>query len=328
MTERFATARALANVALVKYFGKRDTALNLPAAGSLSLTLEPLATVTSVSFEEGLEEDAVLLGGLAVPRDFAGRVSAFLDLVRRRAGLDHRARVDTDNSFPTAAGLASSASGFAALALASTAALGIEAGHRELSALARRGSGSAARSIPGGAVIWHAGREADGSDSFAESIAAPGELPPLRLVVGVSDPGPKALGSTAAMEHTRATSPYYRSWIETAAADLEDGMEAVRGGDLQRLGEIAERSALSMHAAAMAARPGVVFWSGATVEALHLVARLRKAGTGAWFTCDAGPQPKILCSYDDSESVSRELSQLPGIKDIIICRPGGGTRLI
>jgi diphosphomevalonate decarboxylase len=320
-------ARALANVALVKYFGKRDPALNLPAAGSLSLALEPLATTTEVTFDGSLESDVVTLDGAAADERFSARVTAFLNLLRGLARTAVRARVATSNSFPTAAGLASSASGFAALALAGSAALDLSLTRDELSALARRGSGSAARSIPGGVALWRAGERADGTDSFAGVVASPGEID-LRVVVGVADPGPKPIGSTAAMELTRRTSPYYRAWIASVERDLPAAVDAVEARDLPRLGEIAERSALRMHAAALAAEPGIAFFGPTTVEALHLVRGLRERGVGAWFTCDAGPQPKVLCGAGEEEAVASALGELPGIDRVIRCELGGGAALI
>ncbi|MCP4680291.1 MAG: diphosphomevalonate decarboxylase, partial [Deltaproteobacteria bacterium] len=196
-----------------------------------------------------------------------------------------------------------------------------------LSALARRGSGSASRSIPGGIVVWRAGDNPDGSDSFATSIAAPKEWD-LRVVVGITDPGPKAIGSTDAMELTRTTSPYYDQWVASAEQDLEEAILAVEKHDLPCLGEIAERSALAMHAAALAARPGIVFWKGATIEALHLVRLLRAGGVEAYFTCDAGPQPKVLCAADSEEKVVSALEDLAGITGIIRCRLGSGATLL
>jgi diphosphomevalonate decarboxylase len=314
-------------VALVKYFGKRDAALNLPAAGSLSLALEPLATTTEVRFDAALDDDLVLLDGASAGDRFGARVSRFLDLLRDLAGTTDRARVETANSFPTAAGLASSASGFAALALAGSAALGLELRPPALSALARQGSGSAARSIPGGVALWQAGSLADGSDSFARAIADPGDWS-LRLVVGVADSGRKPIGSTAAMELTRETSAYYSAWIEATERDLDRAVTAVESRDLQQLGEITERSALSMHAAALAARPGIVFWNGTTVEALHLARRLRADGLGVWFTCDAGPQPKLLCAPEDEAGAVDALAALPGIEQVIRCRLGGGAEIL
>jgi len=327
MTARRAAARALANVALVKYFGKRDPLLNLPAAGSLSVALEPLETVTEIAFDEDLQGDAVSLGGAPADPAFAARTTAFLDIVRGLAGRATFARVTTRNGFPTGAGLASSASGFAALAMAAAEALGVELTEPELSALARRGSGSAARSIPGGIAVWMAGTLADGTDSFARAIAGPRDFD-LRIVVGVTDPGPKAVGSTVAMERTRTTSPYYASWIETARADLVDAIAAVEARDLERLGEIAERNALAMHGAALAARPGLAFWNGATVDALHSIRALRAEGSLAFFTCDAGPQPKALCAPADEDAIAAAFADIPGMRTIIRCRPGGGAAIV
>jgi diphosphomevalonate decarboxylase len=322
-----AEATAFANLALVKYFGKRDVQLNLPAAPSLSITLEPLRTKTAVRFEAERTSDTVMLNGERAKPAFEARVTRFLDLLREAAGVSHGALVATENSFPTAAGLASSASGFAALAVAASHALGLQYSVQALSALARRGSGSAARSIPGGVSVWQAGEREDGTDSFAVRIADPSDLD-IRVVVGITDSGPKAVGSTEAMEHTRYTSPYYGEWIAAVQRDIEEAVRAVDDRDTARLGEIAENNALAMHAAILAARPGILFWNGVTVEGLHLVRRLRKEGTLAYFTCDAGPQPKVLCSAADEPRVAAALSELPGIVGTIRCRLGGRAKLV
>lgn len=324
---RQATAVAFANLALVKYFGKRNLGLNLPAAASLSLTLAPLRTETTVSLDDNLQEDHVQLQGTPATETFQSRVAAFLDIIRKQAGDQTRARIETDNNFPTAAGLASSASGFAALTLAAASAMGLDLEESELSALARRGSGSAARSIPGGICIWHKGEKADGSDSFAESIAAP-DVMDLRVVVGVTDPGPKSIGSTQAMEQVRETSPYYGPWIKSVEVDMNEAVKAVSDCNLARLGEVAERNALAMHAAALAARPGILFWKGSTVEGIHLVRQLRKKGILAYFTCDAGPQTKVLTSATDAPKVVQALEALPGVVDIIECRMGGRAMVL
>ncbi len=321
-------ATAFANLALVKYFGKRNVGLNLPAAPSLSIALEPLTTETSVHIAPtGTERDTVMLGGRRATPAFEQRVGRFLDLIRELSGRSERLVVETINRFPTAAGLASSASGFAALAVAATDCFGVRLSHTSLSALARRGSGSASRSIPGGISVWQMGDKEDGSDSFAVRIADPEDLD-LRVVVGVTDPGPKAVGSTEAMEHTRYTSPFYGSWLAAVHRDIEDAVRAVENRDVDRLGEISENNALAMHAAALAARPGILFWNGTTVEGLHLVRRLRKTGVLAYFTCDAGPQPKVLCATADEPRVVEAVSALPGVTDVIRCRLGGGAHLL
>jgi diphosphomevalonate decarboxylase len=319
--------RALANLALVKYFGKRDLTLNLPAAGSLSLTLEPLETITEVTWDPSFSRDEVWLGGERAAPKFQRRVFRFLDLVRQLSGNERFFRVVTTNSFPTAAGLASSASGFAALALAATKCAGLDLGSDELSVLARRGSGSAARSITGGISLWQMGERDDGSDSFATTLLSPSAWD-LRVIVGVTELGSKAVGSTDAMEHTRMTSPYYEAWIRSVETDLVDAVQAVRERDFQALGEVTERSALSMHAATLAARPAIPYWNGTTIEALHLIRRLRQEGLDVYFTCDAGPQPKALCTAESSAEVQEALKRLPGVKSVIPCRLGNGVRVI
>jgi diphosphomevalonate decarboxylase len=283
--------------------------------------------VTSVTFDHGLEEDVALLDGTPVTGPFFDRVTRFLDLVRRRGDVSTRARVETRNTFPTAAGLASSASGFAALALSATRALGLDLSITDLSALARRGSGSACRSIPGGISVWQAGTRSDGADSVAHSIAQRGEWD-LRVVIGVTEPGPKKVGSTEAMELTRATSPYYQAWIETSGKILEKAIAAVERRDFHELGRISEQSATAMHAVALAAEPAIVFWNGATVEALHRIRRLRDDGVMAYFTCDAGPQPKALCQPRDEEVVAGAMADLSGVHTVIRCRIGDGATLI
>lgn len=319
--------RSLANLALVKYFGKRDRQLNLPAGPSLSLTLEPLETLTELRVDARLAEDTVWLGGKPASATFTARASQFLDIVRAASGDKRHAEVHTSNSFPTAAGLASSASGMAALALAATTAYGLELNKTELSALARRGSGSAARSICGGIVAWHEGTAADGSDSVAHTLRSADEWD-LRVVVGLAATGPKEVGSTEAMERTRTTSPYYGDWIRAVHEDFEAALRAVDDQDFTLLGEIAERSALSMHAAALAARPGIAFWNGITVSALHLTRALRRRGVEAYFTCDAGPQPKLLVQPEHQAQASEALRELPGIEGIIECHLGQGAQLL
>ncbi len=319
------SVRACANIALVKYWGKRDAALNLPAAGSLSLTLAALVTETSVAFDSTLERDELVLDGAPAAVE---RTSEFLDLVRALANSDTRARVVSRNHFPTASGLASSASGYAALALAATRAAGIELGARELSILARRGSGSAARSIFGGLVRMHAGTRADGSDAFAVPIENR-LVDQMRMVIAVVGGGaPKTHGSRDAMDHTAATSPFYASWVAQVPLDLTAAESAIERGDLQALGELAEANAFAMHASAIAARPAVLYWQPATLGALAAVRELRAQGRAAWATMDAGPHVKVLTTGEDATAVARVLASVPGVTDTIISLPGGPAEVL
>ncbi len=320
-----ATARARTNIALVKYWGKADLTLNTPAVGSISITLAQLWTDTDVRFDPQLEHDSLELDGLRNDAQTA-RVSVFLDLVRAAAGVAHRAAVISRNNFPTGAGLASSASGFAALALAASRALGLKLPAQELSVLARRGSGSAARSIFGGFVEMHRGSALDGSDAFATPLAAASHWP-LTVVIAITARGPKAVGSTAGMEQSAATSPYYAPWVATSAEDLAAARAAIAARDFDGLAEVAEHSCLKMHALAQAARPAVIYLNGASLDCLHRIRALRAAGTPVFFTIDAGPQVKAVCLPEAADDVRRALAEIPGVQEFLVSGLGGGAEL-
>jgi diphosphomevalonate decarboxylase len=330
-----ATATAGTNIALVKYWGKRDETLNLPATGSLSLTLDRLGTRTRVAFDGGsgrdVSKDRVTLDGAPADAKVALRVSAFLDRVRARARISARATVVTDNSVPTASGLASSASGFAALALAATRAAGLDLTPAQLSELARLGSGSAARSIFGGFAEMDRGERTDGADAVAHPLeAASGPAWNVRLVVAIAAAGAKAIGSTAAMKRTAQTSPFYPAWVAGVDADLVAARAAIAGRDLPGLGAVAERSALRMHASALAADPGILYWNPATVAAIARVRALREGPSpiAAFFTIDAGPHVKVLCAAADAVAVAAALSAVPGVLRTLVAAPGPGARLV
>ncbi len=308
-----ATAVAHANIALVKYWGKRDDALLLPEAGSLSVALDRLLTTTTV--ELGAPEDSLRIDGRAAGAAELVRARAVLDA----AGVREPARIVSRNDFPTAAGLASSASGFAALAVAACAAAGQERSQRELSALARLGSGSAARSVPGGWAVWEEGD--------AEQVASADHLP-LRLVVAVCGEGAKPVGSRDGMKRSRDTSPYHAAWIAQCRRDLPDALRLLRARDLPALGALAERNALRMHADALAADPPLLYWQPATVGCLHALRRLREQGTGVWATIDAGPHLVALCAPEAAERVEAALRSVAGVRDALVCAPAGGAHVV
>lgn len=323
------TARACANIALVKYWGKRDAALNLSAAGSLSLTLDALTTETTVAFDEALPMDLLTLDGHVAKQEESERVSQFLDLVRAEAGMPLKAKVTSRNDFPTASGLASSASGFAALALAATKAAGLSLDPKALSILARRGSGSAARSVFGGFVKMHTGSRSE--DGFAEPVTsiAPGFVENLRMVIAVVGGGvPKTHGSRDAMDHTAATSPMYRAWLEVVPKDLERAEAAIAKGDLEALGTLAEANAMAMHASAIAARPAIIYWQPATLGILAEVRGLRSSGQPAWATMDAGPHVKVLTTAAAAELVQQALVDNAGVTAVSISGIGGPAEIV
>lgn len=312
------TAIAHPNIALVKYWGKRDIPLNLPAVPSLSLTLGPWRTRTSVTW--GTDRDEVVLDGRAASEAEARRALRFVDHIDP---VRPPCRIETDNDFPTGAGLASSASGFAALALAATMASGHPSDSSHLSRIARIGSGSACRSLWGGFVRWDRGERDDGLDSHG----VPVETEPwdLRMVVAIIDEGKKAVGSTAGMERSRATSPLWSAWLADADRNVAEAEAAVRARDLQRLGEVMERSTFAMHATMQTSTPPLLYWQPGTVAALREVFALRQAGIGAWATMDAGPQVKVLCETSVADRVSDALQRVA--RRVVVLHPDEGARL-
>ncbi len=315
-----ATALAHPNIALCKYWGKRDRALNLPSVPSISLTLSPFSTTTTV--EWGVATDELIMNGQPASADESRKVFAVLDLVD---SWRPRARVVTENDFPTAAGLASSSSGFAALVLAATAAAGQKPTAEQLSILARRGSGSAARSIFGGWVEWRAGERADGMDSHAWEIQPVGWWD-VRMVVAIFDGGPKAISSRDGMRRTQETSPYYPAWVASAPLDVNEARAAIRGRDMEKLGAIMERSALRMHASMMAADPPVMYWKSGSVWAQETVVSLRKKGVPCAWTMDAGPNVKVLCEAANADEVAARLGAVADRVHVLV--PGGPARLL
>ncbi len=319
-----ATAIAHPNIALAKYWGKRAGEGNRPAVPSLSVTLEGMSTRTQVTFDAALGADEVRVNDALLEGEGAVRAIALLDRVRARRGEARRARVVSTNDFPTASGLASSASGFAALAFAASAAAGLDLGASALSDLARRSSASAARSILGGFVELAAGGE-DPNAELAAHVVAPPEHMDLAVLVAVTHEGPKAVGSTDGMTLTRTKSPYFAVWIDAAPRIFAELRGALLARDFAKTGELAEASALAMHASAIAA--GVVYWTAATLDVIHAVRALRAAGEAAYFTIDAGPHVKVLVPGARAEQVRAKLAEVRGVLAVRVTRPGGGARL-
>lgn len=321
-----ATAIAHPNIALAKYWGKTPFGHNLPAVPSLSLTLAGMATRTRVSFEPGLQADQLVLNGAPAEGEPVQRVRGLLDRVRARSGKAGLfARVESANDFPTASGLASSASAFAALAVAAARAAGLDLDAAALSDLARCTSVSAARSVLGGFVMLRAGVEGD-ELLPAEQLAAPAHWD-VAIVVAVTREGPKDVGSSEGMKHTMKTSPYTGAWIERAPALFERIRAGVLARDLTAIGPAVEQSALMMHAAAIAADPGILYFTGATVEAIAGVRRMRQAGLEGYLTIDAGPHVKVLTRGADAERVAETMRAVPGVLRTIVARPGPGAHI-
>ena len=315
-----ASAKACANIALAKYWGKADAKWNVPAVPSISLTLDQMVTETRVCFDPSLEADEVRLDGRRATAVEGARVVAMLDRIRREARFRSYAKVISHNRFPTAAGLASSASGFAALAAAASAAAGLRHSPRRLSALARSSSASAARSVFGGFVELPAGRRGDAGLSARQ--LAPADYWDVRLVVAMTEPGQKKVGSTEGMERSRKTSPYYQAWLETAPRWARTIKRAIKERDLDTLGAAMEQSTLGFHCCAITSDPPILYWAPATLAALATVRGLRERGISAWATMDAGPHVKALCQAGDAHHVRQALERTVGVTRTWIAAAG------
>nr|WP_274637260.1 diphosphomevalonate decarboxylase [Microbacterium bovistercoris] len=316
------TAVAHPNIALIKYWGKRDDGAILPLTGSLSLTLDVFPTTTTVTLDAAADGDAVVFDGVAATGSAPARITAFLEIVRAAAGVRTPARVVTRNSVPTGAGLASSASGFAALAVAAADAYGLGLDERALSRLARRGSGSACRSIIGGTAIWHAGH--DDATSFAEAVPSPA----LGMVIAVVDAGAKAVSSREAMQRTMRTSPYAEAWVRATAQDLDAMVDALARDDMTAIGELTESNALRMHAAIMGSRPPIRYLAPQSIALFDAAAQLRAEGLEAYATADAGPNVVLVCRDADVDDVRDRLAERAPTVQLVAAHAGPGAHLV
>lgn len=300
-------AFAPANIALCKYWGKRDTELNLPVNSSFSISLGKLGTRTIIKFAKSA--DRIFLNGKPAPKAFAVRLSAYLDLFRAEGQFFE---VRTKNNIPTAAGLASSASGFAALVKALDQLMGWGFNPRELSMLARLGSGSASRSLYDGFAVWHAGQRPDGMDSYAELIDAPWDS--LRIGILEVSKVRKKVGSTEGMNRTRETSELYEAWPKQAACDYDELRTAVAAQDFPMFGKTAENNALAMHATMMAAWPPLCYWKPQSVSLMQKVWAAREQGMELYFTMDAGPNLKLLFLKENQAAVKKLFPKVQIVK--------------
>lgn len=314
---RTTTARAYPNIALVKYWGKADEELILPAAGSLSLTLDHFETTTTAVPAPDASTDVLELNGALADAGQTDRISAFLDHVRALAGRDDRVLVRSRNSVPTGAGLASSASGFAALATAAAAAFDLDLGPQDLSRLARRGSGSACRSIPDGIAVWHAG---DDASSFAETVPAPD----MRMIIVTVNRARKAVSSREAMRLTAATSPSTRVGCPRPRTTSSRWLQCA-AGDFTRIGEITESHALRMHGLIQSTVPPIRFLNPTSHAIFDAVAEARESGIEAYSTADAGPNVAVIVRPHDAEALAEKLS---GFGDVRVVGPGPGAHLL
>jgi len=317
------TALAHPNIAFIKYWGNRDNVLRLPSNGSISMNLDGLFTRTTVTFNSS-QRDSLLINDHPVLGKGLERVSYILDLVRDMANINEHAEVSSVNNFPSGAGIASSAAAFAALAVAASRAAGLTLSEGQLSRLARRGSGSASRSIPSGFVEWHMGTGDD--DCVAVSIAPPDHWA-LVDCVAIVNTSHKKTGSTEG--HALAwTSPLQAGRVADATRRLDICRTSIVKKDFEAFANIIEHDSDMMHSVMMTSTPPLMYWQSATVEIFHQVREWRAGGLPVGYTVDAGANVHVICLADYSKEVEKRLRELPGVSDVLVAGAGGAAQIV
>ncbi len=319
-----ATAVAPSNIAFIKYWGKKDEVLRIPENGSVAMTLDKLTTTTTVEFGNDYQDDEVLIDGEVVVGKERERVVEHLDRVRSMAGINERARVVSKNSFPKSKGLSSSASGFAALTVAASNAAGLRLSERELSMLARLGSGSACRSIPSGFVEWVAGNSHE--TSYAKTIY-PADHWDLVDVVVVTDSEKKHVSTTEGQK-LAAGSPFYGVRLQGIEEKLILMKQYIKDKDFTAFGELCEREALEMHAVMLTSSPPLLYWQPATVRVMQAVQQWRREGLESYFTLNTGQDVHVLCERGIKKELEKKLRFLNGVQGIQVCQSSAGACLI
>ncbi|CAI2593325.1 hypothetical protein AKUH3B101J_06800 [Apilactobacillus kunkeei] len=316
------TARAHTNIALVKYWGKENEELIIPANSSLSLTLDEFYTDTSVHFDESLSSDEVTLNGKVIEDE---KITNFMDIIRKKANINAFARIESTNHVPTSAGLASSASAYAALAAAGSKAYGLNLSQKGLSRLARRGSGSATRSIFGGFAAWNKGT--DDESSYGYSIEDPVKMD-INMIAIILDNQPKKISSRKGMKISIKTSPYYQSWIKQTTADFQIIEEAIKENDFTTLGKTAELNAMRMHSLTLSSDPSYLYINADSLKVINMVKELRENDVECYYTMDAGPNVKIICQSDKISAITDKLSDKFSNDQIKVSGPGEGIKYL
>jgi diphosphomevalonate decarboxylase len=318
------TAQASPNIAFIKYWGNRDNTLRLPVNGSISMNLDGLFTRTSVTFNASASADSLFINNKHVTGPGLTRVSYILDLVRGMAKINERAEVTSENNFPAGAGIASSASAFAALALSASKAAGLNLSELELSVLARRGSGSASRSIPAGLVEWQMGKEE--KDCFAFSIA-PVDHWNLVDCIAVVSAVHKKTGSTEG--HALAgTSPLQSARVEDTPRRLDICRKAILNRDFEAFANIIEHDSDIMHSVMMTSNPPLMYWQAASVGIFHEVRAWRASGLPVGYTVDAGANVHVLCLGEKAKEVEKRLRELPGVENVLVAGVGDAAKIV
>ena len=320
-----ATAIANSNTALIKYWGKKDEELIIPMNNSISITTDALNTKTTVEFSDDYKEDTFVLDGKIQSGKSYERVVKHLDLIRKRVNDKRKANVCSENNFPTAAGLASSASGFAALTVAACEALDLNLNEKELSMLSRQGSGSSCRSIFGGYVEWI--KEDENKDSYSIQLAEKDWFD-VRDIIVVFETKERKWSTREAMSISKNTSPFFHPRLKIVEENLEKIRRAIKDKDFTTLGTIAEQDCLMMHSVALTSIPSQLFWTKETLAIIDFVEKIRQENLEAYYTIDTGANMHILVEPENAENIQNRLLKMDFVKKSIISKPGDGTKII
>ena len=316
-----ATAIAHPNFALIKYWGKSNFGGNIPAMSSLAITLDSMISETTVSFPDELKQDTWILNEVEQPS--LGQIQPPCEYLKKISPIDQPCLIESKNNFPTAAGLASSASGIASLVSALDNILETKLSRQQMIEAAMLGSGSAVRSLFPGFVLLDVTEE----DVTCETILETEEWP-LNVIVCVTSTNQKTMSSRQGMEISRKTSPIYSDWVRNHQEDIELALQAITEKNFHQLGKIAEQNCLKMHQVMKTSQPSIDYWSLATHACVENVKDMQGKGVPVFFTIDAGPQVKIICEPDVSKEVVTLMEKVPGVQSIIESCLGKGARII
>lgn len=327
---RTITVHAHPNISLIKYWGKRDEKLMLPTKSSITISLSSLETITSVRLNNS-DKDEINIGWLWNNNKQASihPILEYLNFFRKKYAINKFFTVDTHNNFPTQAGLASSSSGFAALAMGLNALCDLKLNTQELSILARQGSGSACRSVCGGFVLWNKGIHPDGSDCYAEQVFSPGHWPEIRILIAIVNKERKPVSSRAGMQLTTSTSPFYSQWIKESEQRIEKIIHAIKNKNMEQVGLLAEADWEGMLETMLTTTPKLDYRTQATHDVITMIKKIRKEkNIQAYFTTEAGPNVKIICFEQDTKTISSRLKELESVTDVIECSVAQDPQII
>ena len=313
---KIVTAITHPNIALIKYWGKRNKNLLLPTKSSISIGLSELETITTVSLSEE-KVDCFFLNKQKLYPHKNDKLFNFISFIKNEFSINYNFIIHSQNNFATSAGMASSASGFSALTLAILQFCNIILSTKELSQIARRGSGSACRSIYGGFVFWNKGNQEDGSDSYAEQLFSNIFFQQIRIISVEVSTNTKHISSTIGMDITVQTSHLYKQWVKDSNIRLQNIISAITNKDFSHIGFLAEEDCKQMHEAMKTSRPSICYWSPKTLKIISSISYLRKNGIECYFTIDAGPNVFVLCIDKDVNYITNYLKSVNNVNCVI-----------